>query len=409
MEIRGLLGHVADTACARDLRRKFHRLPAVLDRDIIVVFAGYAVLHALLMKRPDVVRPGEVLRVGVLRLVDRRLNKPRAEADLTRLERHALHPHVERRGAEDVRHVLGVVVASVHRVKVSLEAVQLAGTRQDVAVVHIALRAVEDDTEGPAERRRLEHGAREARPVRRDRLTAHHIRMGLEVDDADRLAALAIDAEDLHLFVGRAGGTDNVRIVRPGICRDLTVLHDIAAPERDSLRLAAAARKLRRLQVTDRVHRRIGRTRHRHVDVEVSELAELAAEAVARDIGAVVRLDRKETAVMRVRGVEDDGVAIDAGRRHDRIAHPVRNHVRKRLGVVLGDERGRLAVRERDHVDLERIQDLLREPVLVVPRHEVSQGRRDVHAREPDLQLPGDGGKRRHRRHHHHQFPHRLF
>ena len=119
------------------------------------------------------------------------------EADFAGLDRRALQPDAEGGRGQHVRHVLCVVVAAVSGVEVAMEAVLFAGERKDVAVVDVALGAVDDDAERLAHRGGLEDLAREAGPIGRDRLATNDVRVGLEVDEADGLSALTVEASDL--------------------------------------------------------------------------------------------------------------------------------------------------------------------------------------------------------------------
>ena len=267
------LRHVADAPGAGYLGRELHALPSVLERDIVLLAARDAFGNALLVKRPDVVRPGEVLLVRVLRPVRGNGHVLHRVANRPRLERRALHPYIKSSSSKDVGHVPGVVVAAVNGVEVALQAVHLAWPRQDVAVVDVALRAVEHHAARIAERRRLEDLAGESRPVRRDRIPANDVGVSLEIDDADRLRALAVYAEDLDLLVrGIADGLDDVGVVRARVRHDLAVLHQVAAAKGNALRLAPAAGDLRRLQVCDCVGRCVCDARHDELEIGVIDL-----------------------------------------------------------------------------------------------------------------------------------------
>ncbi len=210
----------------RHLGRQLHLLPRQLG------VASGIVLGA------DLLRPREVLLVRILGLLRGHAYGRGGEADLARLDRDALYPHAERRRGDHVGHVPRVVVAAVDGVEVARKAVELAGTRHHVAVVHVALRSVDHHAVCAAHGRRLEHDTRQAWPVGGDRLAAHDVRMALEVDDADRRRALAVYAQHLHGLVRRrAGGAHDVRVASARIGAHLAVLHEVTTAEGDPLRL----------------------------------------------------------------------------------------------------------------------------------------------------------------------------
>ena len=163
-----------------------------------------------------------------------------------------------------------VVIAAVHIIEVTLETVALARTGHNVHVVHVALCAVEHHATGLSERSCLEHCAGKTRPVCSERLVADHVRMRLEVDDADRLVAFAVDAENLHLLVRRrAVGLIDLRIVHTRIRAHLAVLHEVAASERDALRDGTLIGHFRRLEVCQCVHGGIRNAGDGHAPVDV--------------------------------------------------------------------------------------------------------------------------------------------
>ena len=74
-----------------------------------------------------------------------------------------------------------MLVAAVDVVEVGVESLALAGTRISAHVVHVALRAVEEQAVH-ARLRALEDASRERGPVAGDHLAAHDVRMGREVE-----------------------------------------------------------------------------------------------------------------------------------------------------------------------------------------------------------------------------------
>ena len=197
----GVFRHIDDTARARDLGRQLHALPRKFG------------ILARLMHRPDFLGPGEILLVRVLRLVGGNADLPHGETDFAGFKRNALHPDRKRAAGENVGHMPGVIVSAVDIVEVALKPVAFARTRHDVDVIDVALRTVEDDAAGLAHGRRLEHRARKPGPVGGKSLVADYIGMRLEIDDADGLVALAVDAQNLNFLVG--GRT--VRLVDIGV------------------------------------------------------------------------------------------------------------------------------------------------------------------------------------------------
>ena len=282
-------------------------------------------------------------------------------------------------------------VAARHVVEVVDEPVLFAGQRHDVHVVHVALRAVQHKAQRLAHRRRLKHRPRESGPVGRDRLAAHHVGMRLEVYHADRQRALAVDAQHLHRLVRRlAVRLYDVGILHARIGIDLPVLHLVPAAERDPLRHGARHRKAGRLEIRQRLNRRVRRAGR----------AQLAVHPRQRRFSPVRDLlgrGAQRPAVVRVRSVQEDRIARNAGRLRDRIAHQVVHMIGYGNRIDLHDESLRLAVAERHAVDLQRIEHRLRVARLVVAGDVAAKRRRDVNAGEPGGEFHGSRrGARQH-------------
>jgi len=199
--------------------------------------------------------------------------------------------------------------------------------------------------------------------------------MRLEVDDADRLVAFAVDAENLHLLVrGRTVRLVDLRIVHAGISAHLAVLHEVAAAEGDALRDGTLVGHLSRLEVGQCVHGRIGNAGYGHAPVDVGDFILTTADRRCTHL----LLHRKVATVVRMGGVENNRVAVETGRLHNGVAHIVGNGIRQRLGIQLHDNSLGLAVGHGDAHDLQWVEYFFRPAILVVSRHEHAKRRRDV-------------------------------
>ena len=213
--------------------------------------------------------------------------------------------------------------------------------------------------------------------------SAYDIRMRLEVEDGDGPPAFAVDAQKLHFFVGDSRRPGDVGVEDARIGAHGAVLHPVAAREGDARGRRARERKRRRRSVADGEKRGVREAAHGVLHVERRHRERRGGlGAGAQRVGGAVQV----AAGVRVRGVEKDRLAGDAGRggnrglglRHDAVFDFER---------VQRDEECRgFSVREGDAARFERIQDLPGFAVFEVSGDVGAQGRRDVNGGKADSQ-----------------------
>ena len=211
--------------------------------------------------------------------------------------------------------------------------------------------------------------------------------MRLEIDDADGLVALAVDAQNLNLLVGgRTVRLVDIGVVDAGIRAHPAVLHEITAAEGYALGGAALIRKLRRLQIAQGVHRRIGDAGNGHAAVNVGDFVLTASDRRRPHL----LLHGKMTAVMSVRSVKDDGVAIETSRLHHGVAHVIGDSIGQGLGIKLHDNGFGVPVGKSDTYDFKRIKHFFSPAILVISRHEHAERRGDIGFGVTRLELYGE-------------------
>ena len=130
-----------------------------------------------------------------------------------------------------------------------------------VDVVHVALRAVEEDA-AAAGKGAFHRAARKPRPVGGDVFAANHVGMVAEIDQHQRVAAFAVQAQHVDALVHFANGLDDVRVAHAGIGLYAAVAHAEAAHKGHVRGVAHGVSHPRRAQIfkgeAGRVHQAMG-------------------------------------------------------------------------------------------------------------------------------------------------------
>ena len=244
-------------------------------------------------------------------------------------------------------------------------------------MVGITLCAIDEDA-FHAVQNTLDRLAHHARPVGADLVAADGVGMALEVDDGDGVAPFAVDAHKLHHLVRRPDGSDDVFVASPGVRAAGAVLHAVAADEGDVLGLAARDGELSRRQVGKRELHGV--------------LQAFAHESLVR-AGLGEGVERRSVvaqAHMRPR------VRMSAGYEHSLRRKPgccggvlaEKVEVRAKVDYVGGDD-DRLvgAIRKRDSIDVERVNDPVRHALPRIAGKLSSNRRRHVDAGKARLEF----------------------
>ena len=152
-----------------------------------------------------------------------------------------------------------MAVATGDGVKVHKHVIEITGSGMDIYVVDIALCAVEENAAHVIQRF-FQSPAQEARPVRRDQLTANGVGVVAEIDQHKAVGSLTVEAQHVDALVHFANGRNNIRVVDAGIGFNAAVFHPETADKGNVRREADTVAHSSRFAVGQRIARGVCRT-----------------------------------------------------------------------------------------------------------------------------------------------------